>query len=145
MDKRTCYLKGGLPMSGWKRILPAAVLLAAALFLLTPSAARLCFAGRVWAAGLTAEPGQTDGLDGNGRWVFRDPETLALIAEVILTSEMTDCTDCQFSTWPEPPYFIGDREVGGNGCLTCHYLGRFYLFEPGQACRKAFRAVIPPL
>lgn len=132
-------------MSKRKRILSAAILLAAALFLLTPSAARLCFAGRVWAAGLPASPAQTDGLDSEGRWVFRDPETLMLITKVILTAEMTDLTGCQLAPWPAPLYFTGSREVGGNACLVYRHLGRSYLFEPSQTYRTAFQAVIPLL
>ena len=68
--------------------------------------------------------------------MFRNQQTLALLAELVLTGKYEDLTGCQMTTWESPMYWIDDFEAGGERVLFHTHMGRFYLVEPGDSTMK---------
>ena len=103
----------------------------------TSLGARLCFTARILAALPDASQEAEDGLSEDGsQLMFRNQQTLALLAELALTGKYEDLTGCQMTTWESPMYWIDDFEVGGEGVLFHTHMGRFYLVEPGDSTMK---------
>lgn len=112
---------------------------AAMLFIwsFTSLGARLCFTARILAALPDAGKEAEDGLSEDGsQLMFRNQQTLALLAELALTGKYEDLTGCQMTTWESPGYWIDDFEVGGERVLFHTHMGRFYLVEPGDSTMK---------
>lgn len=125
-----------------KRRLALAVCAAAGAAMLfiwsfTSLGARLCFTARILAALPDAGKEAEDGLSEDGsQLMFRNQQTLALLAELALTGKYEDLTGCQMTTWESPGYWIDDFEVGGERVLFHTHMGRFYLVEPGDSTMK---------
>lgn len=125
-----------------KRNVALAVCAAAAAAILfiwsfTSLGARLCFTARILAALPDAGKEAEDGLSEDGsQLMFRNQQTLALLAELALTGKYEDLTGCQMTTWESPMYWIDDFEVGGERVLFHTHMGRFYLVEPGDSTMK---------
>lgn len=125
-----------------KRRLALAVCAAAGAAMLfirsfTSLGARLCFTARILAALPDAGKEAEDGLSEDGsQLMFRNQQTLALLAELVLTGKYEDLTGCQMTTWESPGYWIDDFEVGGERVLFHTHMGRFYLVEPGDSTMK---------
>ena len=125
-----------------KRKLALAVCAAAGAAMLfiwsfTSLGARLCFTARILAALPDAGKEAEDGLSEDGsQLMFRNQQTLALLAELALTGKYEDLTGCQMTTWESPMYWIDDFEVGGERVLFHTHMGRFYLVEPGDSTMK---------
>ncbi len=125
-----------------KRRLALAVCAAAGAAMLfiwsfTSLGARLCFTARILAALPDAGKEAEDGLSEDGsQLMFRNQQTLALLAELALTGKYEDLTGCQMTTWESPMYWIDDFEVGGERVLFHTHMGRFYLVEPGDSTMK---------
>ena len=125
-----------------KRRLALAVCAAAGAAMLfiwsfTSLGARLCFTARILAALPDAGKEAEDGLSEDGsQLMFRNQQTLALLAELALTGKYEDLTGCQMTTWESPMYWIDDFEVGGKRVLFHTHMGRFYLVEPGDSTMK---------
>lgn len=103
----------------------------------TSLGARLCFTARILAALPDASQEAKDGLSEDGsQLMFRNQQTLALLAELALTGKYEDMTGCQMTTWESPMYWIDDFEVGGERVLFHTHMGRFYLVEPGDSTMK---------
>ncbi len=103
----------------------------------TSLGARLCFTARILAALPDASQEAEDGLSEDGsQQMFRNQQTLALLAELALTGKYEDLTGCQMTTWESPMYWIDDFEVGGERVLFHTHMGRFYLVEPGDSTMK---------
>ena len=123
-----------------KRNAALAVCAAAAMLFVwsfTSLGARLCFTARILAALPDASQEAEDGLSEDGsQLMFRNQQTLALLAELALTGKYEDLTGCQMTTWESPGYWIDDFEVGGEGVLFHTHMGRFYLVEPGDSTMK---------
>ena len=125
-----------------KRRLALAVCAAAGAAMLfiwsfTSLGARLCFTARILAALPDAGKEAEDGLSEDGsQLMFRNQQTLALLAELALTGKYEDLTGCQMTTWESPMYWIDDYEVGGERVLFHTHMGRFYLVEPGDSTMK---------
>lgn len=120
-----------------KRRLALAVCAAAGAAMLfiwsfTSLGARLCFTARILAALPDAGKEAEDG----SQLMFRNQQTLALLAELALTGKYEDLTGCQMTTWESPMYWIDDFEVGGERVLFHTHMGRFYLVEPGDSTMK---------
>ena len=116
-----------------------AAAVAAMLFIwsFTSLGARLCFTARILAALPDAGKEAEDGLSEDGsQLMFRNQQTLALLAELALTGKYEDLTGCQMTTWESPMYWIDDFEVGGERVLFHTHMGRFYLVEPGDSTMK---------
>lgn len=116
-----------------------AAAVAAMLFIwsFTSLGARLCFTARILAALPDAGKEAEDGLSEDGsQLMFRNQQTLALLAELALTGKYEDLTGCQMTTWESPGYWIDDFEVGGERVLFHTHMGRFYLVEPGDSTMK---------
>lgn len=116
-----------------------AAAVAAMLFIwsFTSLGARLCFTARILAALPDAGKEAEDGLSEDGsQLMFRNQQTLALLAEMALTGKYEDLTGCQMTTWESPGYWIDDFEVGGERVLFHTHMGRFYLVEPGDSTMK---------
>lgn len=112
---------------------------AAMLFIrsFTSLGARLCFTARILAALPDAGKEAEDGLSEDGsQLMFRNQQTLALLAELVLTGKYEDLTGCQMTTWESPGYWIDDFEAGGERVLFHTHMGRFYLVEPGDSTMK---------
>lgn len=122
-----------------KRRLALAVCAAAGAAMLfiwsfTSLGARLCFTARILAALPDAGKEAEDGLSEDGsQLMFRNQQTLALLADLALTGKYEDLTGCQMTTWE---YWIDDFEVGGERVLFHTHMGRFYLVEPGDSTMK---------
>ena len=125
-----------------KRRLALAVCAAAGAAMLfiwsfTSLGARLCFTARILAALPDAGKEAEDGLSEDGsQLMFRNQQTLALLAELALTGKYEDLTGCQMTTWESPGYWIDDFEVGGERVLFHTHMGRFYLVDPGDSTMK---------
>ena len=125
-----------------KRRLALAVCAAAGAAMLfiwsfTSLGARLCFTAQILAALPDAGKEAEDGLSEDGsQLMFRNQQTLALLAELALTGKYEDLTGCQMTTWESPGYWIDDFEVGGERVLFHTHMGRFYLVEPGDSTMK---------
>ena len=125
-----------------KRRLALAVCAAAGAAMLfiwsfTSLGARLCFTARILAALPDAGKEAEDGLSEDGsQLMFRNQQTLALLAELALTGKYEDLTGCQMTTWESPMYWIDDFGVGGERVLFHTHMGRFYLVEPGDSTMK---------
>ena len=125
-----------------KRRLALAVCAAAGAAMLfiwsfTSLGARLCFTARILAALPDAGKEAEDGLSEDGsQLMFRNQQTLALLAELALTGKYEDLTGCQMTTWESPGYWIDDFEAGGERVLFHTHMGRFYLVEPGDSTMK---------
>lgn len=116
-----------------------AAAVAAMLFIwsFTSLGARLCFTARILAALPDAGKEAEDGLSEDGsQLMFRNQQTLALLAELALTGKYEDLTGCQMTTWESPMYWIDDFEMGGERVLFHTHMGRFYLVEPGDSTMK---------
>lgn len=82
-----------------------AAAVAAMLFIwsFTSLGARLCFTARILAALPDAGKEAEDGLSEDGsQLMFRNQQTLALLAELALTGKYEDLTGCQMTTWESP-------------------------------------------
>ena len=125
-----------------KRRLALAVCAAAGAAMLfiwsfTSLGARLCFTARILAALPDAGKEAEDELSEDGsQLMFRNQQTLALLAELALTGKYEDLTGCQMTTWESPMYWIDDFEMGGERVLFHTHMGRFYLVEPGDSTMK---------
>ena len=110
-----------------------AAAVAAMLFIrsFTSLGARLCFTARILAALPDAGKEAEDGLSEDGsQLMFRNQQTLALLAELALTGKYEDLTGCQMTTWESPGYWIDDLRWAAKECCSIRTWAGFTWWSP---------------